>query len=199
MEFRDRALVYGRNLVISDLHIGYERELRKKGINVPDQTNQMIKRIKKIKGKAERLIILGDLKHEIFEPKVQHELNHFMSSVHKIFKKVTIIRGNHDAGLEYPTVKELKIRKTLFIHGHALPKARDYNTLVMGHIHPVFSIKDKYGVVSEPCWFIGEWKDKKVIVLPSFNELISGSDYTNIKGPIRLNNVRRVLLDLTVV
>ena len=199
MEFKERALIYGRNLVISDLHIGYERELRVKGVNVPDQTERMLRRIKKIKGKTEYLIILGDLKHELFEPEFQDRLDYFMSAVHKLFRKVTVVRGNHDAKLGYPTVKELKIRKTLFIHGHALPKTRDYNTLVMGHIHPVFSVKDKYGVVSEPCWFIGEWKNKKVIVLPSFNELISGSDYTNIKGPIKLKKVKRILLDLTVV
>lgn len=58
-------------LIISDVHIGFEEELINDGIYIPNQTRDMIARIRSIaKDKGiERIIINGDLKHRV--PKTQ--------------------------------------------------------------------------------------------------------------------------------
>jgi len=40
-------IFFDKILVISDLHIGIERELYKKGINIPSQVNYYINKIRK--------------------------------------------------------------------------------------------------------------------------------------------------------
>ena len=61
------ALVFNKNLVIADIHLGLEYELYKSGINVPSQTEKMKKKIDQLikKTKPNRLIFLGDIKHQI--------------------------------------------------------------------------------------------------------------------------------------
>ena len=65
--YNEKALVLGDYLIVADLHIGLERELSEKGLHVPSQLRKMEARIIELlknTGK-ERLIILGDLKHNI--------------------------------------------------------------------------------------------------------------------------------------
>jgi len=54
-------------LVIADLHIGIETELREHGLNPLSQTEKMLKRLSSIckKYKPEEIILLGDIKHNI--------------------------------------------------------------------------------------------------------------------------------------
>ena len=65
--YNERALLVGKTLVIADLHIGLEYELRKKGIFIFSQYEKMKNRIISLleKTKAKRIILLGDLKHNI--------------------------------------------------------------------------------------------------------------------------------------
>ena len=61
------AVLFGKTLVIADLHIGVEYELYKSGIRIPKQTDKLLARIKNLlkTTKANRLVLLGDLKHFI--------------------------------------------------------------------------------------------------------------------------------------
>ena len=54
-------------MVISDVHIGFEEELLKDGIYIPDQTMDLLSKAKRIisENKVERVIINGDLKHRV--------------------------------------------------------------------------------------------------------------------------------------
>ena len=54
-------------LVISDIHIGFEEELIRGGVYIPNQTSEMIKRVERIiqKNDIERIVINGDLKHRV--------------------------------------------------------------------------------------------------------------------------------------
>ena len=66
-EFVDVGLVFGKTLVIADLHIGYEEALNKQGVLVPRRQFELtVERLKKLleKTKPTRIIVLGDLKHE---------------------------------------------------------------------------------------------------------------------------------------
>jgi len=65
---------YNRALVVSDLHLGWERSLVKKGIHIPSQTqkirNKLIKLIKK-QIKKELILLKTNIKKEYL--KLKHE------------------------------------------------------------------------------------------------------------------------------
>jgi len=49
----------------------------------------------------------------------------------------------------------------------------------MGHLHPATYLTDKIGCIKKEkykCFLIGKWKNKKIIILPSFFSLIEGTD-----------------------
>src|SRR5256886_17347488 len=52
-------------LVIADLHIGLEEELREKGVHIPSRAEAMGRKLTEIASRrgASRIIILGDVKH----------------------------------------------------------------------------------------------------------------------------------------
>jgi len=64
---RKPALFVGKTLVVSDLHIGIEHSFRKSGIKIPSGTENMKKSILEMIDEtgAEKLVILGDLKHKV--------------------------------------------------------------------------------------------------------------------------------------
>ena len=180
------ALKHRDYLIISDLHLGLERELEEKGYMIPDLSKEFEKRIKKIKGKTKNLLMLGDIKHSITYEDIP-EVKRFIKRMEEIFEKVIIVKGNHDGGLKN-TVNEYTIDNIKFIHGHMWPKDLKEEILVMGHSHPSFTLPSGRKI---PCWWIGHLNKikrykimniKKVIVVPSFNEWIMG--YKEPIGPL---------------
>lgn len=195
-------------LVIADLHLGYELALKKKGYNVPNQTDRLINKMKKLKKRCKNLLILGDLKHTITYTKEIEEriLEDFITKVKKLFKKVILVKGNHDAGLNIKGIKlvnEFTIDKLGFTHGHRTPSKElmKCDKLIISHVHPRFQTQDELGArYNSPCWIVGKYKDKEVIIMPSFNELITGMDYRELdSGPImnKLENKEVFLKDMT--
>jgi len=79
-----------KTLVIADLHIGISYELYKSGINIPSQVKEMKKTIEKLikQTKAKRLIILGDIKHDVPGISVQElrEIPEFLKALSKKIK-----------------------------------------------------------------------------------------------------------------
>ena len=69
IEIVDLSLCFDSTIVIADVHIGYEEVLNKQGVLVPRlQFGEIVKRMESIlnkTGKVERIIINGDLKHEL--------------------------------------------------------------------------------------------------------------------------------------
>ncbi len=161
-----------RYLVIADLHIGYELELQERGINMPRQTEKIVRTIAGwIRGtRAEVLAILGDLKHELPYPRETIiDVAEFLRSVSSMVSELIIVPGNHDTGLdkimsrtEGPIqltssrgmVIRAKGKRVLLLHGHTKPAESDaLNTdmLVMGHTHPAVTIRDVTGyTIREP-------------------------------------------------
>jgi putative SbcD/Mre11-related phosphoesterase len=178
------------SVVIADLHIGYEDELRDRGIILPSQLENMRDRIKRImeKTKAKRLIILGDIKHSIV--KKPRKIVRFFEDIPW---EIMAVKGNHDGGIEelvdfkvYPP-QGLKIGKYGFIHGHSWPDIEVMNSeiLFMGHIHPEVQLLDSMGKSHRmPCILMGSLteegvkrygKNVKIVVLPAFNPLVGAS------------------------
>jgi len=219
-----RAIVIGKNMVIADLHIGYEKNITEKGFRIPNQKKFFVSEIREIKRitKANNLIILGDVKHNIpfITRKEKYDVLFFIEQISKLFNKVTITKGNHDGMLDkiinvpnVEIVKEYLLDEFAFLHGHSYPSKEAINkkTIVMGHVHPTLKIRDGESIHFYPCWIIGslnkeklkkkykQIKCEKVIVVPSFNPLTSG--YEELTGPLAKAIVKEevYLLDLTKV
>ena len=86
-------------LVIADLHIGIERELREKGLQVPSQTKSMTKRLLSLIKKycPDEIVLLGDIKHNIPTSTIQErkDVKHFLETIQS-YGSIHILPGNHD-------------------------------------------------------------------------------------------------------
>jgi len=192
MEIADLALYFKATLVIADVHIGYEEALNKQGILVPRlQFDEIIKRIggilNKLKHKKiERIVVNGDLKHEfgtISEQEWRNTLK-FIDLLSKHCNEVVLIKGNHDTILG-PIAKKrnvkiadsLAVGKVLIIHGNKVPdNIKTYDTILIGHEHPAISLKEGPRVEQFKCFLKGKYKGRNLVVQPSFNSMLEGTD-----------------------
>src|SRR3989338_1492827 len=105
----ERALFIPKEkaLVIADLHLGIEYGLRKSGITIPSQTENLRARLEKLirQTAAKKLIILGDIKDE-FRGLSWQEMREAPNFFSELAKKVELhlVKGNHD-GLTKEKIK----------------------------------------------------------------------------------------------
>jgi putative SbcD/Mre11-related phosphoesterase len=192
IEIVDLALYFNSALVIADVHIGYEEALNKKGILVPRlQFPEMAKRTERIfdalKGKKlDTIIINGDLKHEFGTISEQEWRNtiKFLDLLAKHCDKIALIKGNHDTILG-PIAKKRNIKvvesfaagNVLIAHGDKIPdNVKEYGTIIIGHEHPAVSLKEGPRVEQFKCFLKGRYRGRNLIVQPSFNPIIEGTD-----------------------
>ena len=226
--FNEKALIIDDTLVIADLHVGIEHQLSKKGIKIPNQIQKMKDRIQVLIAdtKAKRLIILGDLKHNIPKSSLTEyrEIPRLIKSLTEDIE-ITIIKGNHDGRIEriLPDAEiSLHVERgnILFTHGHAWPESIEYDHIIMGHNHPCIEFIDYFGKKTrEPAWIRTRFNDKihelydnkkgpEIIIIPAFNDLISGSPFNTTskrkllgpffnKGVVDIKNSKAYLLDGT--
>lgn len=98
----NKALLFNKILVISDIHIGFEEALNKQGILVPRfDFNTILKNFDIIlskAGKVKAIVINGDLKHE-FGTISDQEWRQTLKLVDYLAtkcEKLILVRGNHD-------------------------------------------------------------------------------------------------------
>jgi len=205
---QERVLLYNerkKGLIIADLHLGIEAEFAKGGVHVRSRTNELLNHILSLvkEHKAEYVIFLGDIKHNIPGTSMQEymEIPSFFDELLEKTKEVHIVKGNHDGGIERIVPDGVCVHGSdgfvweglgLF-HGHTWPNEDVMRSklVLMAHIHPIVKFSDgRYSIVSEPCWLTGKWttfaKKKNenldidgefadVIVMPAYNEYLSGS------------------------
>jgi len=180
------ALLMGsdeRILVVSDIHLGYEYELLKKGINIPNQTNYIKNYLKELitENNAKKLILLGDVKHNI--PNISALEAKSIPKFMDLGIPYKLIKGNHDGNIEnligHPTLNHLLIDGILFVHGHMKVPDVEFDTLITGHSHPAIEITDELGKrTKEKCWVRGRFPSGEgIIIMPSFNPLITGISF----------------------
>jgi len=183
-----------KNLVITDLHIGFESNLSQNNIFLGKNTtvNESIKEVEKIldKTKPDSLILLGDIKSGIKSiTKIEWDaVPVFFESINK-HVSITIIPGNHDANIEklipnvvtVATSKGLIIDDTLLTHGHTMPTENfsHINKIIMGHVHPVF-FQEESVVNGKRVWvslkcnkqniFPSKVGELEITIMPSFNK-----------------------------
>ncbi|PIN70638.1 phosphoesterase [Candidatus Woesearchaeota archaeon CG11_big_fil_rev_8_21_14_0_20_43_8] len=176
-------------LVISDLHIGYEEALNRQGILVP-RTNikESIERLIGIIRVTKPLVIViaGDLKHEfgtISEQEWKDTLR-MIDFLRSDDRRLVLVKGNHDTILG-PIAKRRDIvvvdsyidGRLMIVHGHKLIKPpKDVKMVVIGHEHPALSLHSTSRNESYKCFLRGKWHGNELVVLPSFNLSVEGSD-----------------------
>ena len=191
IEYIGKTLLIDKKiLVIGDLHLGYGSSLRKSGVMVPtsgynesiDDLNKIFSRI----GRVEKIVILGDIKHEIgaILNDERKEVSDLLEFISKFSKETIIIKGNHDIMINF-IVRDIRVvdffiyKDFVFLHGN-----RNFSELfdkrikfwVMGHIHPAITLKDGPKEERYKCFLVGNYGGKKIIFVPSFFPLIEGTD-----------------------
>ncbi len=187
----DAALIFLNSgestLLISDLHLGLEKEMAKKGFRLPAYSVKMVDRVKNISEKysAKRLAVLGDVKHTV--GKVEDidwgVVPWFFDTMLDLFEAVEVVPGNHDGSIKtvlpprvvlhpsHGTVLGSGRGRVGVAHGHAWPSEEAISTqnLVIGHSHFTYEMRDAFGSRSrEAVW-----------VTSSYNvaELMEGAGY----------------------
>jgi putative SbcD/Mre11-related phosphoesterase len=195
------AIRVGRTLVVSDLHIGIERDFRMSGINLLSQTGRMLSRLEGLikSAKARRLVVIGDVKHRVPGTSWQEEREvpaFFRNLSERV--EVEIVPGNHDGGIARLVPKGVKVHtpegfvegRIYFSHGHAWPSdsVLEAESIIIGHTQPQVEIRDSLGYRwVEPVWLRARIPgeklakryrkragDKNLIVMPAFNEFAGG-------------------------
>jgi hypothetical protein len=207
-------------LAITDLHLGIEFELRKKGINVSLQSEKFLKILEEAKKEtnAKRIVILGDVKHKVpaASAKEVEYVRDFFENLSKIFEEIFICKGNHDDMLEeilqdYKVygARGFRIKDYGFFHGHAWPFSKLWNckTWIIGHLQAAVEIRkgnfrkiEKVVIKAKPK--VEKGKLREIIILPPFSDLV-GSLLLNKELPsdflfekvIDINNSEVYLLD----
>ncbi|ADP76911.1 phosphoesterase [Methanothermus fervidus DSM 2088] len=185
VEIVDLSLKIDDYIVIADLHLGYEEYLRNTGMFIPNfQIDLIIDRIERIRKitKSKKLIINGDLKHEFGKLSFQEstELENFLKYAKDKFKKIVLVKGNHDPLLPYlnidlKIVDSIKIKDYLIVHGHEIPEKLAPN-IIIGHEHPCIGLRHGGRVEKVKCFLKCKFKNRNLIVMPSFNFVTEGSD-----------------------
>ncbi|WP_297501808.1 metallophosphoesterase [Thermococcus sp.] len=175
----EKALLLGNNLIVADLHLGYEVAMAREGFYLPWVFHETVGRLAGIieRFKPKRLVIDGDLKHSFIpEWREREELRTFVEKVSPLVDETVLVRGNHDVGtlwlreLGVEVVDELDIGHWKLVHGHKLVEGERF---IIGHEHPAIRLRDEVGaVIKVPVFLVGE----KLIVLPAFSPWAYGND-----------------------
>lgn len=183
-----------RVLMIADLHMGIESDLRFHGIHLQSRGEERITRLISLVKDAspDIILLLGDVKHRV--PGTSWQEFRELPSLFQSLRRVAPIRitpGNHDPGIEeFLHPEEVLPREgTLFdgfgvLHGHTRPDPSLRGHLIIaGHHHPVASLSDEVGIaLRTPCYVLAELSDDlfaspgadeehtRLLMVPAFNE-----------------------------
>lgn len=176
-----------KTLIICDVHLGYEQELICKGVLVPKVQRQQIEadlRLILSKIKPKRIVINGDLKHEFGRINRQEwkDVTALLTYLRAHCQELMILEGNHDPML-FPIAdklavelqKELRLGDILITHGDKIPKQLA-PVIIMGHEHPAITLQEDAKAERFKCFLKGKYKKSTLIVQPSFQPLIPGTD-----------------------
>ena len=187
----DIGLIVGGNLVLSDIHLGYEEFQNKRGVFIPRVLYKaLVQRVgRMLQGRKFHSIILnGDIKHDfgsISFSEWKHVLG-FLNFLAPSCDRIILVEGNHDLLLKYIAKKKNislvdfhLIGSAYVTHGDIIPKDSDFQhakIIIIGHDHPAISIRNGARVEQYKCFLAGKWGRKRLIVMPSCNLLTEGSD-----------------------
>ncbi|MFA4823915.1 MAG: metallophosphoesterase [Methanoregula sp.] len=195
-----------RMLVVADLHFGIEADLAAHGLHFKSRSERRLERLHSVidSTKPDALVLLGDVKHSIPTPTWQehYELPKILDSLRARIP-LHVFPGNHDIGIERFLHKgEIQPKDGAildgvgYLHGHMIPSpVLDGHLIVIGHHHPLLSLRDEVGCALQTPAYLRAGIDAKkdpggrtpsdnstpsrVLFVPSFNE-IAGYDILQI-------------------
>ena len=195
IEMHDLGIYLAKHnaLIFSDFHLGFEETLNTRGSLVPrfqfkDTITLLDKICANIQQPIETIILNGDIKHEFGTITTQEwrEVLKLIDFLLTKCKKIIIVKGNHDMTLSVIAkkrnmciVKNLRMGDILIAHGDSIDKEaleKTVKTIIIGHDHPAFAVRDNRRVELFKCYLKGTWKRKTLIVQPSFNTVREGTD-----------------------
>ncbi len=176
-------------LVVSDIHLGIEEEYQKRGTLVPKfHLKDLMSHFEFIFSKVnpKTILITGDLKHEFGRISEQEwrDLLRLFDYLSEHSERIILLKGNHDPFLG-PIAKKrnLEVKKEhvfediLFIHGDYEPEPdKKIKTIIMGHEHPAVVLREKTKSEKFKCFVKTKYKNRTLIVQPSMNMLVEGTD-----------------------
>ncbi|KYK20864.1 hypothetical protein AYK25_04300 [Thermoplasmatales archaeon SM1-50] len=187
-------------LVIADLHIGIENELRENGLQVPSQTKIMEQRLISIltTHAVSDIIFLGDIKHTIPSSSIQErtDVKNFLNTIQS-YSSLHILPGNHDGNIDRLINSAIQLHPSDgfvyegigFTHGHRRPSTEvmQCDQVIIGHSHPTVMLMDRLGYrMFERCWLRGppmldilqekypSSPTSQILLMPAFNPLCGG-------------------------
>jgi len=155
-----------RALVIADYHAGIEVGLRSDGIELESNAERRREHVLELleSSGADRLVILGDFAHDIGAPRAE-ERTELEALVDCVTVPVTLIKGNHDGGIEDVLDIEVtdgsgtRMGAVGFAHGHTWPSPAvlEADVVCIGHEHPTVRLLDDVGGSRvERAWLRGD-------------------------------------------
>jgi len=195
IKFLEDCLLVEDILIIGDLHLGFNEFSPVEGLIEKLERNFLT--LEKEKIKVERVVLIGDIKHDfggISDIEWRDVLKFLDYLVEKTGEKgkIIIIKGNHDnilgpivkkRGIKLKEFYKLKIKgeEICFLHGDKNFKEVDKgNILILGHLHPSITLKDKYKSEKYKCFLKGTWRKKQVYILPGFSYVSLGYDLSDL-------------------
>ena len=198
-----------RLLIVADTHFGIEADLAAHGLHFRSRSAGRLERLKKTIGlaKPDKLVLLGDVKHSIptLTRQEYDELPKILEELRAIVP-LRVFPGNHDIGIErFLRNDEIMPREgavldgVAYLHGHMYPAPElGGHLIVVGHHHPLLSIRDEVGCALQAPAYIragldadklglenttGTATPARALFVPAFNE-IAGYDILQIaKNP----------------
>jgi putative SbcD/Mre11-related phosphoesterase len=152
-----------RALVIADYHAGIEAGLRyERGVELDSDAAVRRARLRSLLDRTDpdRLVVLGDLAHRIGDP-TGEEADELAAFAELVAERVpvTVVRGNHDGGIEALFAPEYGDRVAVtdgsgvrlgdvgFVHGHTWPAREvvEASVICAAHEHPAVRLEDAVG------------------------------------------------------
>ena len=202
----EAAIIYSSagdsTLLISDLHLGLEKEMAKKGFRLPAYSVKMVGRVKDIAEKygANRLAVLGDVKHTV--GKVEDidwgVIPWFFDTMLDIFQAVEVVPGNHDGNVKTVLPQRVTLHTSQGMvmgegserigvaHGHAWPSEEAIATrnLVIGHSHFTYEMRDSLGSrTREAVWVRAEYDVAELMEGAGYDSRPKGTGKLTVMPP----------------
>ncbi len=144
--------------------------------------------------KLEAIVVNGDLKHDFGTISEQEwrDILKLLDFLLQHSEQVILVKGNHDVKLSpiarkrsIIVVENIAINDKFICHGHIVPDSSEFGKskiVIVGNEHPAVSLRDGARAELYKCFLLGKWKgkgsgkEKKMVVMPSFNQVTIGTD-----------------------
>ena len=179
-------------ILVSDLHLGLEKEMAAKGFRIPPYSMKIMDRINSVaeKYKANRIVVLGDVKHSIgkVEDIDWNVLPWFFDTLLDVFSSVEVVPGNHDGGIKTLLPSRVKLhpsvgnRDRFGGEGRGDPRALvavqeviACGRMVIGHSHFRYEMRDRFGARSkEAVWLFAGYDIGELLQKAGLPERVRG-------------------------